>query len=384
MQFRRLGKTQLQLSVFSLETVESPWLQQGPAPETPPRTSPEALAKALDHEINHLILPAGDETLEEEIGRALATRDREKIYLNLRIPPCACAEDMRGRIEASMRRLGVERIDLITLEGVDGPEELNMVTNPTGCLMAVEQWREQGRIGHVGFQSHGPVEFLIKVMNSDLFEFVVFHYGYFYQRNLAALDRARNLSLGVIIESPTQLGGRLDLPAGIVREMCGPFHPIYVNHRFIFQHAGVTSIAITAREPGDFEAHAPAFDCAGPIDEAENLALAQLDVRRRQLPDSWCTHCHQCLPCPEGVHIPEILRLRNLALAYDMTTYARQRYQALETGKGWFSGRPATACTECGECVPRCPEKLDIPSLLQQTHARLGRKTRQPVATDGK
>jgi predicted aldo/keto reductase-like oxidoreductase len=41
-------------------------------------------------------------------------------------------------------------------------------------------------------------------------------------------------------------------------------------------------------------------------------------------------------------------------------------------GKGhWFPGNFASKCTECGDCLPRCPEKLEIPKLLFDTHKRL-------------
>jgi hypothetical protein len=31
-------------------------------------------------------------------------------------------------------------------------------------------------------------------------------------------------------------------------------------------------------------------------------------------------------------------------------------------------------CTECGECVERCPQKLPVPELLQKAHAYLTEK----------
>ena len=37
----------------------------------------------------------------------------------------------------------------------------------------------------------------------------------------------------------------------------------------------------------------------------------------------------------------------------------------------WFPGNFASKCTECGDCLPRCPEKLEIPKLLKKTHNKL-------------
>ena len=35
---------------------------------------------------------------------------------------------------------------------------------------------------------------------------------------------------------------------------------------------------------------------------------------------------------------------------------------------GYESPKWMGRCTECGECLPRCPEKLDIPGLLFDAH----------------
>ena len=63
----------------------------------------------------------------------------------------------------------------------------------------------------------------------------------------------------------------------------------------------------------------------------------------RQVKDSLatdlCRQCYQCLPCPEQIKIPEILRLRNLSIAYEMEDYGQYRYQMLENAGHWFPGK---------------------------------------------
>ena len=84
-----------------------------------------------------------------------------------------------------------------------------------------------------------------------------------------------------------------------------------------------------------------------------------------------CTLCNECLPCPEKINIPEVLRFRNLLQAYDMEDYGKFRYNMFESEGHWFPGNFASKCTECGDCLPRCPERLEIPKLLFDTHHRL-------------
>jgi len=57
--------------------------------------------------------------------------------------------------------------------------------------------------------------------------------------------------------------------------------------------------------------------------------------------------------------------------AYDMKDYGEFRYNMFEGEGHWFPGNFASKCTECGDCLPRCPEKLEIPKLLKKTHEKL-------------
>jgi predicted aldo/keto reductase-like oxidoreductase len=97
----------------------------------------------------------------------------------------------------------------------------------------------------------------------------------------------------------------------------------------------------------------------------------ELDRQVEVLGDTYCTGCFACLPCPENINIPEVLRFRNMWKAWDMETFGKYRYNMLESKGHWFPGAFASACTECGDCLPRCPVKLPIPTLLKETHEGL-------------
>ncbi len=66
------------------------------------------------------------------------------------------------------------------------------------------------------------------------------------------------------------------------------------------------------------------------------------------------------MDCPHGVDIPGNFHLYNYARLYGLTEWARSQYQAMEEQKR------AAACTECGECEPKCPNNPPVVAQLKE------------------
>jgi hypothetical protein len=78
-----------------------------------------------------------------------------------------------------------------------------------------------------------------------------------------------------------------------------------------------------------------------------------------------CTDCKYCLPCPSGVNIPRILEIYN-----DLAIYGDQRRARIVYG--WLSDdERANLCIECGECLEKCPQSIEIPDWLKKAHEAL-------------
>ncbi|VVB64048.1 4Fe-4S dicluster domain protein [uncultured archaeon] len=79
-----------------------------------------------------------------------------------------------------------------------------------------------------------------------------------------------------------------------------------------------------------------------------------------------CTGCRYCMPCPEGVNIPVCFELyNNLHMSGNPDEakffYAAQLSGLLSVGETAFASR----CVQCGNCLEKCPQHLDIPTLLE-------------------
>jgi predicted aldo/keto reductase-like oxidoreductase len=71
------------------------------------------------------------------------------------------------------------------------------------------------------------------------------------------------------------------------------------------------------------------------------------------------------MPCPSGVDIPKNLGFLNQYYLFDAeeTKERCKFYYAVMISPS----ERASHCTECGECVEKCPQNIPIPSSLSKT-----------------
>jgi predicted aldo/keto reductase-like oxidoreductase len=103
----------------------------------------------------------------------------------------------------------------------------------------------------------------------------------------------------------------------------------------------------------------------GTLTQEELALVERVRETYRELCAIPCTACEYCLPCPSGVHIPEIFEIYNDMLMYGDEPRARMFYS-------WLDEKArADLCTECGECLAKCPQHIEIPDWLKKVHEAL-------------
>jgi predicted aldo/keto reductase-like oxidoreductase len=337
----------------------------------------QTVQRAIALGITHLETARGYGKSEQFLGTALQSRlarPREELYLTTKISPTIDAATMERSIDESLQRLGVDYLDSVGIHGLNTWDHLAAIQAKNGCMQAIETAIADGRIQHVGFSTHGFLDVILAAIETDLFEFVNLHYSLFFQRNAKAIDRAHEKDMGVFIISPADKAGMLYTPPQTLIELCQPFSPLGLNYRFLLSDPRITTLSVGPANPQELDAIL-CIDQDGELTLEEQRAIGRLQTHQKEvLQTDLCSQCYACLPCPEGIHIPEVLRLRNLAVGYDMTSFGEYRYRMFENAGHWFPGNKANRCSDCGDCLPRCPEQLDIPVLLRDTHDRLNGK----------
>ncbi|MXR40431.1 aldo/keto reductase [Halobaculum sp. WSA2] len=165
METRPLGNTGHDSTVMTFGTIALNWLEQEGANQM--------VEHVLDYGVNHFdVAPTyGDAELKLE---PKLRQHREEIFLG-----CKTGErDYEGawqRLEQSLDRLGVEKIDLYQVHGLEYDEELDEITGDGGALEAFREAKAEGLIDYIGLTSHSRPSLILNAIDRiDDLESVMF------------------------------------------------------------------------------------------------------------------------------------------------------------------------------------------------------------------
>jgi predicted aldo/keto reductase-like oxidoreductase len=383
MQYRRFGRTDLLMPVFSCGGMryQYKW-QDKPLSEIPAENQQNleaTIRRAVEVGITHVETARGYGTSELQLGQILPKLPRDRLIVQTKVSPKPDPEEFRHNLKISLENLQLDTIDLLGIHGINTPEIIHQTLRPGGCLDVAREYQKQGRIRFIGFSTHGPTDVITQAIETGQFDYVNLHWYYINQTNWPAIQAAQKHDVGVFIISPSDKGGQLYKPPQKLVDLCAPLSPMVFNDLFCLSHPQVHTLSLGAAYPTDFEEHLKVLPLLDRADEVLPPILHRLEEAAiATLGENWYKTWHIGLPTPQqtpkNINIPIILWLRNLALAYDLVEYGKMRYNLLGNGSHWFPGNKANNLdsVDFAPCLANSPHAEIIPNLLREADQLLG------------
>lgn len=360
--YRTLGRTGLRISEVSLGG--------SPLPDWP------LFLELIERGVNYVDTSVSYENgnVERQAGRMLKTLGRDKAFVTAKfhVHPGFSEASIMASVEGSLKRLGVETVDVLA---VHGPEEPELLTDDR-VQGAFDKLHRAGKFRYRGFSCHANHAAMVRrAVDSGAYDVIQLGYNVFdiagpedrvqtYKdylgesglRGLISLARAHGV--GIIAMKTLKVGGRRQElkpgPGGT-----GSLRQAML--KWVLEDPNVTSAMTEILNRAQMDEDLGAM--ASPLTSAERRML-ELHVAANA--SEYCRGCAACgRACPAGVPTTGILRALAYEESYGKTLRARELLAQL-------GGREVLAnCRDCGTCEKVCPYGLRVRERVSEAVARL-------------
>ncbi len=379
MNYRTLGRTGLKVSALGFGAMRLPM-------DAEEKTINRELAlpmlrEALEGGVNYLDSAVGYSNQDSQrcLGEALeewfATgHPRESVVVSTKNPHYDKSDpDTWWRnLENSLERLRVQHIDVYHHHSINWKNFQEHVDGPEGHYRQMEKARQQGLIRHIAFSFHDDVQNFHKLIDTGKFDVATCQYNLIDRSNEEAIAHAHEAGMGVVVMGPVA-GGRLGVTSGPLGQSLpsGIATTPELALRYVLANPNV-SVALSGMSTIDHVRENLAVASRDSTLSSEELVETESVMQRmRKLADHYCTGCNYCMPCPQNVRIPDVFRQVILHEVYGaqqaaVDGYAFIKRQSEKNGKAMADG-----CVECGECEPKCPQRIPIMQRLKDARQML-------------
>ena len=375
----RFGRTELQMPVVTLGCMrfQQSWnrtephvLDMSTVQDECQENLVEILRYAYQTGVTHIETAKGYGSSQLQLGYALKSLfdsgeiKREELIIQTKggVSPSMTVQDYKKQIEESISLLQLDYVDLFSMHGLNTQDEYDLLfNNPKqegeDLIDALKQLKEEGKIRHFGFSTHGPANLIQKAIETNAFDYVNLHYHFCGSYtasgdldcggNLSNIRLAKKLDMGVFIISPYDKGGRLYAPSNRLRDLCLPeMEPMTYGSVWLWQHAlhdaenaPIHTLVVGAARPSDLDqpvlaSHLLLRDQQELSERRQcvtnRLTKAMKDTLGEEWVDNWYVGLPNAHTSKYQSHLTGIIWTYNLIKAWGLLDFAKDRYGPME------------------------------------------------------
>ncbi len=377
MQHRTFGKLDYKPSALGFGAMRLPTIDGEPS-NIDEAEATRMIRYAIDHGVNYVdtAYPYHEKTSELVVGRALQDGYRQRVKLATKLPSWLVKEygHFDRYLNEQLEKLQTDHIDFYLLHS------MNARSWPQVRDLDVFRWAEgalsDGRIRHLGFSFHDRLEVFREIVDAyDHWDFCQIQYNYMdtdYQAGTQGLRYAAAKGLAVVVMEPIR-GGRLanNIPPAVQKIWdSAPVRrtPAEWALQWVWNQPEVSMLLSGMSTMQHVKENLASAERSGVgiLTDEELGLIGQARAAYEALCPIPCTDCKYCLPCPSGVNIPRVFEIYNDLMAYGDEDRAQMFYSAFMK-----EDERADLCIECGECLEKCPQMIEIPDWLAKAHEAL-------------
>ncbi len=375
--FEKLGIT---TSLLGFGAMRLPLTKGGAIDET---RAEEMINFAIKAGVNYIdtAYPYHEGTSEAFVGRVLKKYPRKTFFLATKLPcwQVKTLDDAKRIFAEQLERLEVEYVDFYLLHSIDAEMYEKMVS--LGIISYLEELKKEEKIHTIGFSFHGIYEDFEKIIQSQAWDFCQIQYNYLDTEEQAGTKGyllAEELDVPIIVMEPIKGGSLASLPPDlqhILNDLDANATPASFAMRWVGSHPYVKVILSGMSTLEHVSDNLRTFTEFEKLTEKEYVALDEIGDTMRGRVGNGCTGCKYCMPCPFGVDIPGNFALWNRFRMFGDYDMVKKEWENVAKQ----DSRPP-ACTECGQCIPLCPQNINIPEDLKKMQAELTKAQQESKA----
>jgi uncharacterized protein len=376
MQFRKLGKTGVDVSVIGLgaEHLE----------HAPKETVLSVVNEAMAGGVNYIDLFMASPNVRDHFGTALHGK-RQEIMIAGHLGAAWKEEQYHRTRDPKMcldffhdllTRLNTDYIDVLMLHFVDEREDYESVFGESGLLSLALSLKKEGKARFIGMSSH-KVPVSLDAVNSGHLDVLMFPvnpaFDYLPGDTVLEAHWQENSYGCNRLDSLTPSFDRMDLYNACARHGVGIVAMKPYAAGWLFWKENPSSLVLSPEQCLHYSLSQSGVCTAVPgckTVEEMKAALGYLEASEQQKDyasaisnSRWnlkerCMYCNHCLPCPSGIDIGAVTRMYDSA-STGMTELLRNQYRMLAA--------KASDCIACGSCSSNCPFGVDVISNMQKT-----------------